>query len=135
MNSALHKLLFQREHLFQFIKFSLVGVSNTLLSLAIYYILILFEVNYILANTIAFIISVLNSYIWNNRFVFRKRVSGHLKPLLKTYIAYGSTFILTTGLMYIMIEKLGITQLIAPLINLVITFPLNFLINKFWAFK
>lgn len=135
MNSTLHKLIFQREHFFQFFKFSLVGVSNTLLSLAIYYILILFEVNYILANTIAFIISVFNSYIWNNRFVFRKSESGHLKPLLKTYIAYGSTFILTTGLMYIMIDKLGISQLIAPLINLVITFPLNFLINKFWAFK
>lgn len=135
MKSALHKLFFQRTYFLQFIKFSLVGVSNTIISLAIYYILVLFEINYILANTLAFIISVLNSYYWNNRFVFKKSESGHLKPLLKTYIAYGSTFFLTTGLMYIMIEKIGISQLIAPLINLIITVPLNFIINKSWAFK
>lgn len=119
----------------QFIKFGLVGVSNTLLSLAIYYALVYLNVNYIIANTVAFLISVLNAYYWNNRFVFNKTTSGHLKPLLKTYMAYGSTFLLSTSLLFVMVHYLGISQYIAPLINLAITVPLNFLANKLWAFK
>jgi putative flippase GtrA len=119
----------------QFVKFGLVGVSNTLLSLAIYYLLVMLGVNFILANGIAFVLSVLNSYYWNNRFVFSKSTKGHLKPLIRTYLCYGSTFLLSTGLLYLMVAQLGISKLIAPLLNLIITIPLNFLINKYWAFK
>lgn len=36
----------------QFIKFGIVGVFNTGISVGIYYILIHFKVNYIIANTI-----------------------------------------------------------------------------------
>lgn len=123
------------ELLKQFIKFGIVGISNTVISLAIYYILIYFNINYIISNTIAFIISVLNSYYWNNKFVFKKSKEWHLLPLLKTYMSYGTTFILSTILLFIMVDYLNISELIAPILNLVITIPLNFLLNKFWAFK
>lgn len=119
----------------QFIKFGLVGVSNTLLSLAIYYALVAVNVDILIANTVAFIISVLNAYYWNNKYVFTKTSQGHLKALLRTYIAYGSTFLLSTLLLYLMVNQLGISKYVAPLINLCLTIPLNFLINKLWAFK
>lgn len=119
----------------QFIKFGLVGLSNTLLSLAIYYLLVGLGVHYILANVIAFFISVLNAYYWNNRFVFQKSTAGHLRPLIKTYLTYGATFIASTILLYLMVDQWKVSQMIAPIINLTITIPLNFLANKFWAFK
>ncbi len=119
----------------QFIKFGLVGVSNTLISLVIYYILVYFNVNYIVANTIGFIVSVLNSYYWNNKYVFDKTERGTVKPLIKVFMSYGSTFLLGTFLLFLMVQVIGISELIAPLINLVITIPINFLLNKFWAFK
>lgn len=119
----------------QFIKFGLVGVSNTLISLVIYYILVYFNVNYIVANTIGFIVSVLNSYYWNNKYVFDKTERGTVKPLIKVFMSYGSTFLLGTFLLFLMVQVIGLSELIAPLINLVITIPINFLLNKFWAFK
>lgn len=119
----------------QFIKFGIVGVSNTLISLGIYYILIYFNVNYIVANTIGFIVSVLNAYYWNNKYVFNKSEESNLKPLIKTFASYGLTFILSTVLLIIMVDYLNISQMIAPIVNLIITIPLNFLLNKFWAFK
>lgn len=119
----------------QFIKFGIVGLSNTLISLAIYYVLIYFKINYIIANTIAFIISVLNSYYWNSKFVFKKSDEGNLKPLIKTFMSYGTTFILSTILLFVMVDYLNISEIIAPILNLIITIPLNFLLNKFWAFK
>lgn len=119
----------------QFIKFGFVGVSNTLISLAIYYVLVSMNVNIIVANTVAFIISVLNAYFWNNKYVFKKKSRGHMVALVKTYIAYGFTFLLGTAALYGMVNYLDISKYIAPLINLCFTIPINFIINKFWAFR
>ncbi|NCC87170.1 MAG: GtrA family protein [Clostridia bacterium] len=134
------KLLFENDNikktLIQFIKFGLVGVSNTAISLGVYYIFIYFNTSlYLLGYTVGFIVSVLNAYYLNNRFVFEKVEEGNAKPLIKTFISYGSTYLLGLLLMAIMVENLGVSENIAPLINLIITIPLNFLLNKFWAFK
>lgn len=119
----------------QFIKFGIVGVSNTLLSLAIYYILVFINVNYLIANIVAFIISVLNAYYWNNKYVFKSNNNSTFKKLIKVYLSYGVTFVLGTVLLYVMVDCMGISKYIAPIINLIITIPLNFLLNKLWAFK
>lgn len=120
----------------QFVKFGIVGVSNTLISLGIYYLFVYINNDwYIWGNTVGFVVSVLNAYYWNNKYVFKKSSKDNIKPLLKTYICYGSTFILGTVLLYVMVHYLSISTLIAPLINLVITIPINFFLNKIWAFK
>lgn len=119
----------------QFIKFGLVGVSNTLISLGTYYLLYFWGVNYLIANTAGFVISVLNSYYWNNKYVFKKTQNGNLKPLIKTFMSYGVTFLLSTALLFVMVQCAKISEVIAPVITLVITIPINFIMNKFWAFK
>ena len=124
----------------QFIKFGIVGVSNTLISLAIYYVLVLINCNYIVANTIGFIISVLNAYYWNNKYVFDSKEKvvtkrDTIKQLIKVYMSYGITFLLSTVLLYIMVDCLDISEYLAPIINLCVTVPLNFVLNKLWAFK
>jgi putative flippase GtrA len=119
----------------QFIKFGIVGASNTFISLLIYYVLIYYNINYIIANTVGFFVSVLNSYYWNSKFVFNKNENGNLRPLIKTFISYGLTYALSTILLVIMVNYLNISEFIAPILNLIITIPLNFLLNKFWAFR
>lgn len=120
----------------QFAKFALVGVLNNAIYLAIYYLFVFISPElYIIGYTVGFFVSVLNSYYWNNKYVFEKGEQGHLKTISKTYMAYGSTFVLSTILMFVMVEILGISRYHAPIINLTITIPLNFLINKFWTFK
>ena len=54
----------------QFIKFCVVGVSNTVVHLSIYYLLLWVNVYYLLSNIIAFAISVWNSYFWNKKYTF-----------------------------------------------------------------
>lgn len=123
----------------QFIKFGLVGISNTLISLFIYYLCIFCGVNYIMSNTLAFIISVINAYYWNNRYVFKNDIDmmkrSVIKSFIKVFSSYSFTFVLGTVLLILWVHILHISELIAPLINLCITIPLNFLLNKFWAFR
>lgn len=123
----------------QFVKFGLVGLSNTLISYVTYAGCIFIGFHYFLANGLGFIVSVLNSFYWNNKYVFvceegKKR--AWVPVLIKTFIAYGSTGILLASvLLYLWVDVLSISEYIAPLINLVITIPLNYLLNKLWAFK
>ena len=120
----------------QFIKFGLVGLSNTAISLSVYYLFLWIDESlYLVGHTAGFIISVLNAYFWNSRFVFEKKEKGHKKTLFRTYITYGSTLLLGLFLLWIMVEQLHISETIAPLINLLITTPVNFLLNKFWTYK
>lgn len=119
----------------QFIKFGIVGVSNTGINLGIYYLLIYMNVNHIIANTVGFIVSVFNAYYWNNKYVFKKTSKGHIKPFMKTFMAYGMTFLISTGLLYLLVDCMGFSKVIAPLMVLIVTIPINFLFNKFWAFS
>jgi len=119
----------------QFIKFGIVGVSNTLISLAVYYLLVFLGMHYLIAHAIAFVLSVLNAYYWNRKYVFDSAKQNTKNQLVKIYIAYGATFLLSLLLLFLMIDILDISHLIAPLINLAITVPLNFLLNKFWVFR
>lgn len=159
------KALLQNEKLsslIQFIKFGLVGVSNTAISYGIemlcYYVLFKNtkfigilnllallgistdgnNVKIVITTIIAFVVSVSNSYFWNNRYVFgsgKKSFSEHFKTYFKTFVCYGITGLILSPIIKILLTKISVPFFIASLGALVITIPLNFVMNKFWAFK
>ena len=123
----------------QFISFGLVGGINTILSLVIYWGLVRLGTHYLIANAIAFIITVAISYALNNIFTFREKgenISWSAITLLKVYTSYFLTGILLNSLLlWLWIDCIGINQYISPVLNLFVTIPLNFLLNKLWAYK
>ncbi len=159
------KALLQNEKLsslIQFIKFALGRVSNTAISYCIemlcYYVLFKNtkfigilnllallgistdgnNVKIVITTIIAFVVSVSNSYFWNNRYVFgsgKKSFSEHFKTYFKTFACYGITGLILSPIIKILLTKISVPFFIASLGALVITIPLNFVMNKFWAFK
>lgn len=127
------------ERIKQFIKFGIVGISNTLISYLVYVVLVGVHINYLLASIMGFVVSVINSYYWNNKYVFKKQEDEQRiwwKTLIKTFVSYAGTgLVLSNLLLVIWIEFIKVPEIVAPLINLLITVPLNFTINKLWAFK
>ena len=119
----------------QFIKFGLVGISNAVVLLVVYYILLYVNIHYIVAYVIGFILSVLNAYFWNNQYVFKQARSTFWYKLLKCYISYITTFVISTLLLYLWVDVLSVSDKVAPIINICITTPINFIMNKLWAFK
>ena len=130
----------------EFIKFGLVGVSNTIvsyclyaLSLQIFLKLNLFpSTDYIIANIISFLLSVLWSFYWNNKYVFKLNEGEQRsiwKALLKAYVSYGFTGIILNNILLVLwVRVIGINKMLAPIINLIINIPINFFMNKLWAF-
>ena len=146
----------QWETLFQFVKFGLVGVWNTIFNYVIYLVSLIalqgagidkmtvlgFDnapVAVWIATAIGFLISVFVSFLLNSRFVFKleegkSRSFG--KALLKTYLSYGVTgIVLNPVLNTVWVSVCHISDRIAPLISLVIAISINFLMNKLWSFK
>lgn len=137
----------QWDGLVQFVKFGIVGLSNTIVSYVIYVgALLLFQkeswlpkTDYLVAQVIAFILSVLWSFYWNNKFVFKQEENEErnlLHALVKTYVSYAFTgLFLNSVLSLLWVEVFAIPKIVAPIINLIVSVPINFLMNKFWAFK
>ncbi len=135
----------KEDTLIQFVKFGIVGLSNTVLSYVLNVLTLLalspfnLSWDYFAANAVAFILSVAWSYFWNNRYVFKVSEGEKRsvwKTLLKTYVSYAFTgLILANVLSYIWIDVIGISKFIAPLLNLIFSVPINFLLNKLWAFR
>ena len=137
----------KKELLIQFINFGIVGVTNTLVSYVINVVTLFLlgkahlflRWDYMIANCVAFILSVLWSFYWNNKLVFNMEGTSWkdmLEALLKMYLSYAFTgIILSNVLSYLWIDVLHISKFIAPLINSVIGVPINFVLNKFWAFQ
>ena len=129
--------------LMQFIKFCMVGMSNAIVSYVTYTaFLILFEnlnlfpeCDYLVSQYIAFFLSVLWSFYWNNKYVF-ERTEKWYYSLIKMMIVYSITgIILSSILLYLLIDVMGIHKLIAPIINIAICLPVNYLLNKKLAFR
>ena len=125
--------------LIQFIKFGIVGISNTLISYCTYAVLVWLGVNFLLSNLIGFVVSVLNSFYWNSRYVSdlnNADTKQKLKALIKTFISYAGTgLVLSSAMLILWIDIVQLSKYIAPIINLIITVPVNFVVNKVWAFK
>ena len=129
----------------QFIKFCVVGMSNTLIAYLInMFILwlltgIKWHYDYILANAMAFILSVLWSYFWNNGYVFKAK-EGECRDskeiIVKTYILYGFTGIVLNGfLLWIWVDIMGVPKIIAPWLNPVFSVAFTYIMSKLWIYR
>lgn len=123
----------------QFIGFGIVGLSNTIISYVCYAVLVYFNVYYLLASIIGFILSVTNAFYWSNKYVFKKQ-EGEERNLLytyfKTFLSYAGTgLVLSNILLFLEVDVLNISEYVGPVINLILTIPINFLVNKLWAYR
>ena len=56
--------------------------------------------------------------------------------LFKTYVSYGFTGLILNNILSVLwVSVLHISKMLAPIINLVISIPINFFMNKLWAFS
>lgn len=146
---SLEEILEKKKALFvQLAKFGLVGISNTIISYSVemlgYYVWFADsawrgEAKILVVTGLAFVISVTNSYYWNQRYVFKSNGNitpyHHLFTYGKTVASYGVTGLVLAPVLKLWLSGLGVVYWIASLVSLFITIPLNFVMNKLWAFR
>lgn len=118
----------------QFFKFGLVGCTSTLIFLVTYDLFVFFGCFYQIGNIAAFIVSSLNGFLLNKYLVFKSHENKVITQVLKYYIVYSSSLLISMFLSFIWIDICKINVFIAPLINLLFTVPYNFILSKYWIY-
>ncbi|GAF14774.1 sugar translocase in surface polysaccharides biosynthesis [Bacillus sp. JCM 19045] len=112
----------------QFIRFAVVGGLNT----GTFYLLYLlfhqlFMLQYLVSHIAAFLLSMIGSYFLNVFFTFG------VKPSWKTFIQFPLTqvvnFTVSTVFVFIFVEWVNLSPLIAPILAVLFTVPITFLVT------
>jgi len=127
----------------QFIKFCFVGASNVILYYFTYVFclhtlrkyLLFSKADYIVAQIAGFLISVFWTYTINRKYVFSDSNDSYFVSLITFYITYSFTGLIMNPLLLYLWKRVGISEYIAPLINVIFNTPVNYFISKVWTFR
>jgi putative flippase GtrA len=119
----------------QFVKFGIVGVSNTLISFAVYTLLLkAFGVWYVAASGIGFAVGAINGFLWNRAWTFRGHVGDALTPV-RWFVVQSCGLLVNLGLVYLFVDGLGLDELTGQAATIAIVTVLTFFVNRAWTFK
>ena len=128
----------------QVIAFAVVGFSSALVNLGIYNLAlwglqtlgVFSGFDFLVAQFFGFMVSVAWAFFLNRRYVFRSPNAPWKESLIKVYITYSLTGIGMSSLLSLLwIRVCGIPKETVTLLNDLLCFPVNFLLNKYWSFK
>lgn len=132
----------------QLIKYGIVGVMNTLLTMAVIFVCkSLLNVNPYVSNAIGYVVGLANSFLWNRQWVF-KSTDGKMH---RQAIVFFSGFLLCYGLQLLVVWLLNKSSFgdievwlgfmtisgygIATIIGNVVYTAANFIFNRVVTFK
>ncbi len=117
----------------QFIKFGIVGIINTLITVISFNILVFINVNYLVANCISYFLGVINSYLLNSKFVFHenRNKENMFKFLVVNILVLGFNSLI----LYVGVNDLGLNISVSQIISIILGMFVNFVLNKIWVFK
>jgi putative flippase GtrA len=121
--------------LVQLVKFGIVGVSNTLLTFAVYtFLLKVLGVWYLAASAIGFVVGATNGFLLNRRWTFAGHVGDSLTPL-RWAIVQGCGLAVNVGLLYVFVHDAKLDKLLAQAFATAVVTVTTFFINRAWTFR
>jgi putative flippase GtrA len=119
----------------QFAKFGLVGVSNTLITLLVYTLLVkAFGVWYVAASALGFAVGAVNGFLWNRAWTFRGHVGDALTPV-RWFVVQGCGLLVNSGLVFAFVDGAGLGKLAGQALTIAIVTVLTFAANRSWTFR
>src|SRR5271163_3579555 len=119
----------------QFVKFGIVGVSNTVLTLVVYTVLLkVFGVWYLAASAIGFALGAVNGFLLNRRWTFREHV-GDALTLVRWAVVQSCGLGLNLGLLYLFVHDAGLHKLLGQAVATVVVTVVTFAVNRAWTFR
>ena len=131
-----HPFVQRRPLLVQFVKFSLIGVINTVVSFTAYtFFTRVIKLDPLVANAIAFVMAVSISYVLNKNWTFRDRGRVTVNQYSRFFTISGIGFGLSEVIILVVHHLLDIHDFIAFTVATVIVLFWNFFANRFWTFR
>jgi len=115
-------------------RFLMVGGINTAVGYGTYALFIYLGFDYLVAFTIATVVGVVNSYLWNRFFTFRSS-SKALSEITRFALVYLVSFCVGLLFLKVIVGWLGINQYLAGILNIMMTTAISWFGHKNFSFK
>lgn len=120
----------------QFLLYLIVGALATIVEWAVFYILdIRCGMHYTLSVALAFILSTFANWTFGRLILFHRTDAGLSKELISIYLTSIVGLLFNLLIMFILIEKIRLDEMISKIIATVLVFSWNFLIRKLVIYK
>lgn len=120
----------------QAIKYGIVGVGNTLITMLVIAVMMKgFGCPEGLSNITGYVAGLLNSFVWNRQWTFQGSSAGWLKSGARFTVAFAVCYLLQYGVVLFLNSHLAIDHYYNHLIGMAFYTVVNFIMNKFYAFK
>ncbi|RZO08824.1 GtrA family protein [Pseudomonas moorei] len=111
-----------------FVKFLISGGFNTAMTYGVYLILLMF-LPYTTSYTISYIAGIVLAYLLNRFFVFKSHQG--LKTIALLPLVYVMQYVISMLILWCWVEKLGFNDSLAPIVAIIITIPITYVLSKF----
>jgi putative flippase GtrA len=119
----------------QLLRFCVVGASGYVVNLTVFTLLLHGAgLHYLLAATLSFLAAVTNNYTWNRVWTFRGQ-RGHIAYQGLRFFVVSTLSLCANLLLLALLVRLGLPEVPAQAIAIVLVTPLNFVGNKLWSFR
>ncbi|MGH2856133.1 MAG: GtrA family protein [Solirubrobacteraceae bacterium] len=121
----------------QLVRFAAVGASGYVVNLAVFAACVhLLAIDYKLAAVIAFVVSVLNNFLWNRHWTFSTQREAHpveqgVKFFAVSLVAFGVSYAILVSL----VDGAGFPKVVAQALSIAAATPLSFVGQKLWSFR
>lgn len=118
-----------------FPKYALVGILGTITHFALLFVFVeWFAIAPLPATSLAFVWVGLQSYALSINWVFESD-NSHATSFPRFIIVSLVGFFSNLGIMYLLINILGVWYLAAQAVTVLIIPPMNYLMNRYWTFS
>jgi putative flippase GtrA len=112
----------------EFFRFLVGGFLNTAVTFALFEALLWTSVPHLIAYSVAYVTGIAFSYWLNAHYVFRKAKSW--KSAAAFPMVYVGQYVIGAALMWLLVDRLGISPTWALIVVLAINTPLSFLFSR-----
>jgi len=124
----------KRKNWEQLVKFCVVGASGYVVNIAVYTLLLdVAGLHYISAAVGSFIVAVTSNYTWNRLWTFRAERGGVAYQGMRFLIVSTVALLANLAVLHLLVT-LGLGEVVAQAIAIVLVTPVNFVGNKLWSF-
>lgn len=135
MNDDPQRRRFELANVIQFVKYGLVGASNTLITLVTYALCVkLLGVPYLVSLPIGYALGGLNSYLLNRHWTFQAGHLSHAHSGTRFAIVQLGAILANEGLLYVLVHDAHVEKIAAQAILTVPVVVITFFINRVWTF-
>ncbi len=118
----------------QFIRFAGVGLLNTAIDFGLLSLLLYWDVPLLVANTLAFLAAVINSYFMNKYWTFGVHGASTWPQFLKFLIIASVGLIISDLIVGLLVLKFDLWLTFAKILSVVLVVTWNFLASKYLVF-